>query len=70
MNQSKEDMLDNFLGDLFANNLDTKKMGLGNLPLDKSMIMQTAKKQQMDNLLQTDSAGHMLSNMHIMANSA
>jgi len=43
---SKEDIFDNFLADLFTNNIDIKKMGLGGsgMPLDKSLMLQTAKK--------------------------
>ena len=43
MNQGKEQMFDNFLADLFSNNIDLKQMGV-NLPLDKSLMMQSVKK--------------------------
>lgn len=62
---SKEEIFDNFLADLFTNNLnlDLKQMGLagngqlGKMPLDQSLLMTTAKKQSLEKLLMADSAG-------------
>ena len=62
---SKEDIFDNFLADLFTNNLnlDLKNMGLtsgdkhANMPLDKSLLMTTAKKQSLEMILMSESAG-------------
>ena len=66
-------MFDNFLADLFANNLDIKKMGLApgsNMPLDKSLLMHTAKKHHGEMLLHSESAGPLLSNLQVRDGSA
>ena len=62
-----EQMLDNFLLDLFSNSLDPKAL---NLPLDKSLLVHTAKKQSMERLLNSESAGQLLSHIKVRGDSA
>lgn len=73
----KEQMFDDFLVDLFTDNLklDLEKMGLGaqrdsTMPLDKSLMLTTAKRQTMEKLLLTESHGGALSNLQLRHGSA
>ena len=73
---SKEDIFDNFLVDLFTNNLDfdLKKMGLdapdSTMALDKSLILTDAKRQSMEKLLLTESNRGAFSGLDIRDGSA
>jgi len=66
----KEQLFDDFLVDLFSNSLDLRKLGAG-MPLDKSLMLHSVRKQSVERLLQTESAaGGMLSNLQVRDGSA
>ena len=74
---NKEDIFDDFLVDLFSNNLklDLKKMGLGNLKdtamsLDKSLMLTDAKRQSMEKLMLTESHRGAFSGLQVRDGSA
>lgn len=64
---NKEDMLDNFLTDLFANNFN--KQIAKQMPLDKSLLVSTARKHSVEQMMSEPAAG-MLSNLQVRDGSA
>ena len=64
---NKEDMLDNFLTDLFANNFN-KQIGK-QMTLDKSLLVSTARKHSVE-LMMSESGAGMLSNLQVRDGSA
>lgn len=65
LNLGKEEMFDNFLADLFSNKLQANALGIDprSLPLDRSLMVTTAKKQRMEALMNIESGGNVLSNL-------